>query len=60
MQQENYRHYEEIRDRYEDSKKRAEAARLEREEAARREKQEKEAYAAGLREQRRAAKNKKQ
>ena len=60
VQQENYRHYEEIRDCYEDSKKRAEAARLEREEAARREKQEKEAYAAGLREQRRAAKNKKQ
>lgn len=58
IQQENYRHYEEIRDRYEESKKRAEAARLEKEENARREKEAKEAYAAELRAQRRAAKNK--
>ena len=56
IQQENYRHYEDIKSRYEESKKRAEADRLAKEEAAVREKAEKEAYAQQLKEEKKLAK----
>lgn len=57
IQQENYRHYEEIKANYEESKIRAEAQRLEKEEQERREKAEKEAYAAKLKAERKTAKS---
>lgn len=56
IQQENYRHYEEIKENYEASKKRAEVRRAEQEEKARQEQAEKEAYAAKLKAERKAAK----
>lgn len=59
IQQENYLRYDEIKENYEESKARAEAQRAEKEEAERREKAEKEAYAAKLKEERKAAKKRK-
>lgn len=59
IQQENYRHYEDIKARYEKSKERAEAERLAKEEAAAREKAGKEAFALKLKDERKSAKEEK-
>lgn len=56
LQKENYSHCEEIKTRYEESKVRAERSRLAREEAQRREAEEKELYAARMRRERKAKK----
>ena len=59
IQKENYSHYDEIKERYEESKARAEKERAQHEEALRREAEEKEILAARKREERKAAKAKK-
>lgn len=59
IQHENYLRYDEIKENYEASKARAEAQRAEKEDAERREKAEKEAYAAKLKAERKAAKKRK-
>lgn len=56
IQQENYRHYDEIKERYEESKARAEAQATARLAAEEKEKAEKEAYAERLRNERKSAK----
>lgn len=56
IQQENYRHYDEIKERYEESKVRAEAQATARLAAEEKEKAEKEAYAERLRNERKSAK----
>lgn len=56
IQQENYRHYEDIKANYEESKRRAEQKLAEQLEQEAREKEEKAAYAAKLKEERAAAK----
>lgn len=56
IQKENYAHYEEIKERYEESKERAEKERIAQREAEEREKAEKKAYAAKLKEEKRKAK----
>lgn len=58
IQQENYRHYSEIREKYEESKKRAEIERAARVAAEEQERAEKAAHAAKLREERKSAKTK--
>ena len=57
IQQENYSHYDEIKERYEESKARAKAQAAARLAADEREKAEKEAYAEKLRNERKSAKN---
>lgn len=52
IQKENYAHYEEIKERYEESKVRAERERIEKLKAEEREREEKKIYAAKLREER--------
>lgn len=56
IQQENYSHYDEIKERYEESKARAKAQAAARLAADEREKAEKEAYAEKLRNERKSAK----
>ena len=60
VQEENYRHYDDIRENYEESKARAEAHRLEQEEAEKQKKAEQEAYTQKLKAERKAKKTKKQ
>lgn len=57
IQKENYAHYEEIKERYEESKERAEKERLAQIEAKEREKAEKKAYAAKLKEEKKKTKS---
>ena len=56
IQKENYAHYEEIKERYEESKERAEKERIAQREAEEREKAEKKAYAAKLKDEKKKAK----
>lgn len=58
IQQENYRHYNDIREKYEESKARAEIERAARAAADEQERAEKAAHAAKLREERKSAKTK--
>lgn len=58
-QEENYSHYEDIKENYEESKVRAEAHRLEQEEAEKQKKAEQEAYTRKLKAERKAKKSKK-
>ncbi len=58
-QKENYDHYNEIKERYEESKRRAEQERQERENAMRKESREKEMYAAKMRRERKSTRSKK-
>ena len=60
VQEENYRHYDDIKENYEESKARAEAHRLEQEEAEKQKKAEQEAYTQKLKAERKAKKSKKQ
>ena len=60
VQEENYRHYDDIKENYEESKARAEAHRLEQENVEKQKKAEQEAYAQKLKAERKSKKLKKQ